>query len=416
MQSIHIVLISSDPSLAREFENAGADLRDEVRLVLHAESDTRRGIERAVDGGAGMVVLALDDDVPDVERSCREIASAGGGPLIVVAYRPEVLGGDQAASSVLIDLMRAGAGDFLRRPTSSSELEELMNRHLLESREEASQTERGRILAFVGNKGGVGKSTVSLSVACRLAQRAPGRVLLVDASLQHGAMSELLDLRPEATICDAARQVDRLDGRLLRMLSVQHDSGLRVLAAPPNAVDAAPVDDRTLARILSVARRAFDFVVVDTFPQIDGITVTVLDVADRVFVVTNDFVPAILGTADLLSVLDRLGVPGDRVRVVLNHCHSSFRGRLRPVDVATRIGHDIEFSLPFSKQVLTSTNSGEPYILRAPGWRGFGKAVRAIERDILLASNWKAREVRNEVDELDQSLSESEVQGLGAES
>ena len=32
---------------------------------------------------------------------------------------------------------------------------------------------------------------------------------------------------------------------------------------------------------------------------------------------------------------------------------------------------------------MTSTNSGEPYALRAPRWRGFGKAIRSIEKDLL---------------------------------
>ena len=382
MQTIHTLLITRDSGLAGELESAGRELSSGVRLVVHTESDVQRGIEYAVDRGSDLVVLGLHGEVEETRRVAKEINRSSAKAVIVVAYRPEALGDDQDSGELLIDLMRAHVRDFLRRPISSSEVEELLQRHLLKESATTSSA-RGRVFAFVGNKGGVGKSTVSLNVACRLAQEAPDRVLLIDASLQHGAMSELLDLEPEATICDAARQIDRLDERLLRMLSEQHESGLRVLAAPPSAVEAAPVDERTLARILAVARRAFDYIIVDTFPQLDGITISVLDVADRIFVILNSFVPAVLGTADLLSVMDRLGVDKDRVRVVLNHSHTKFRGQLRPSDIADRIQHDIDFSVPFTKQVLSSTNSGMPYILNASGWRGFGRAIRTIETEIL---------------------------------
>ena len=296
-------------------------------------------------------------------------------------YRPQVVGGDGRSASLLIDLMRAGAKDFLRRPLSASELEELLRRHFWKSSREAAP--RGQVVSFLGNKGGVGKSTLSLSVACGLARTAPDRILLIDASLQHGAMCDLLGVAPEATISDAARQVDRLDERLLRMLSTPHGSGLRVLAAPPNAIDAAPVDDQAFARILAVARRAFDYVIVDTFPLIDSVTVAILDVADRIFVVSNDFVPAVLGTVELLNVLERIGVSQERIRVVLNHSSGGYRGRLRGADVARRLARDIDFVVPYSRRVLASTNTGEPYALRASRHWGFGRAIRRIEEEIL---------------------------------
>jgi len=334
-------------------------------------------VNRTVD----VVFLELEDDLDEARRIATEISTGVSDPVIVMIYRPQVVGGDGRSASLLIDLMRAGARDFLRRPVATSEVEDLLRRHFEHAGEKKAP--RGRVISFIGNKGGVGKSTLSLSVACSLAQRAPDRVLLIDASLQHGAMCELLGVEPEATVSDAARQVDRLDERLLRMLSTPHESGLRVLAAPPNAIDAAPVDDQAFARILSVARRAFDFVIVDTFPLIDSITVAILDVADLAFVVLNDFIPAVLGTAELLSVLGRLGVSEERIRVVLNHANGGYRGRLRDADVARRLDHDLNFVVPFSRKVLAATNTGEPFVMRAPKRWGFGKAIRLIEDEIL---------------------------------
>jgi len=384
-RTLQVLLLSDQTALRGEVESASRDLPGEMGLAIHTESDRRRGIEHALNRLPDLVLLDLADDVAEALRTAAEISRGASETKVVAVYRPDVLGAEATSTSFLIELMRAGVKDFLRRPVSGNELEELLRRQFWSADREKAR--RGRVVSFLGNKGGVGKSTVSLGVACGLARRAPGRVLLVDASLQHGAMCELLGVVPDATISDAARQIDRLDERLLRMFSVSHESGLRVLAAPPNAIDAAPVDDLALARILSVARLAFDYVVVDTFPLVDGVTVAILDVADLVFVVLNEFVPAVLGTHELLAVLERIGVSSERIRVVLNHTTPRYRGRLPEADVAARLRHDIDFVVPYSRSMLASANTGDPYALRAPRWRGIGKALASIEEEIL---GWKA--------------------------
>ncbi len=412
--SKQVLLIASDPGLPGEIGSALRELPGDLELVLHTEKELRRGVEYAVNREPAVVLIDLaDHDIAAVKRAAQEIHSASPGRLIAVCYHPQVFGDKGESAPALIELMRAHVSDFLRRPAAASELEQILRRHFRSSDQQPSS--RGRLVAFMGNKGGVGKSTLSLSVACALARTAPDRVLLVDGSLQHGAMCELLDLVPDATLRDAALQVDRLDERLLRSLSSEHESGLRVLAAPSNAIDAAPVDDQVLARILTVARQAFDYVIVDTFPVIDSVTVAVLDVADLAFIVLNNLMPAVLGTAELFKVLERLGVPDERLRVVLNHNHPGFRGSLGAVDVADRIQRTIDYVVPYSKQVLAATNSGAPHVIQAPRWRGFGKAIRAIEVELL---RWSTEGLSPQGGELDELPSGRELQssrGVGLE-
>lgn len=380
-QIYHILVVARDASLPKELQAALSELPEARRFVLQTETDVRRGVEHAVDRTPHVVCLELGPDTGEAQRIAAEIAAGSADTLVVGFYRPEEFGGSDALATTLVQLMRTHVRDFVRRPVSSTELEALFRRHLAVG--ERKVTTRGRVISFISNKGGVGKTTLSLNVACRLARQRPDRVLLIDAALQHGADCELLGLRPEATLRDAALQIERLDERLLRVLSTQHPSGLRVLAAPANAIEAAAVSEQAMARILSVARRSFDYVVVDTFPLIDSTTIAILDLSDSVFVTLNSFVPSVLGVSELLGVLGQLGVPDERIRVVLNHTHPSFRGSLRGVDVADRLGHDIDFVVPYSRNVMTATNSGTPYVLRGPRWRGFPRSIRAIERQIL---------------------------------
>ena len=95
----------------------------------------------------------------------------------------------------------------------------------------------------------MGKSTTAVNAAVGLAVRHPERVLLIDASLQMGVCASLLDLTPATSLTDVVREKDRLDETLIRQLAVPHKSGLHLLAAPADAVEAGDIDDEVMSRI-----------------------------------------------------------------------------------------------------------------------------------------------------------------------
>ena len=117
----------------------------------------------------------------------------------------------------------------------------------------------------------------------------------------------LLDLKPTTSIVDAIRERDRLDKTLLRHLTLRHGSGLRLLAAPADALEGAEVDEEAISRIVNMARRSFRYVVIDTFPMLDSVLMSILDVTDVAFIVVQGLAPAVAGIARLLPVLEGLG-------------------------------------------------------------------------------------------------------------
>src|SRR5262249_47808224 len=162
----------------------------------------------------------------DLRHLVEELHAAAPGTTVAVAFRPELFGPEISESSFFVEATRAGARDFLRRPLSSADLGQLIGR--LRRPTNAKRTQAGKVITFASNKGGVGKSTLAVSAACLLARRQPDRVLLIDASLQMGVCSVLLNLRPMTTLTDCVREWDRLDESLLRRLTVRHDCGLHL--------------------------------------------------------------------------------------------------------------------------------------------------------------------------------------------
>jgi pilus assembly protein CpaE len=343
--------------------------------VIHYVDDYRRGVEAARSRHPALVLVEMTSDVRLLQSFAEEMAAAAPGTAVAAVFDANIFGPDVSESAIIIEAIRAGVQDFLRRPISSIDLEQLIGR--LVRRSILAPRRLGKTTFFLGNKGGVGKSTIAVNVACGLATRYPENVLLIDASLQMGVCATMLDLKPVTTMTDAYHERDRIDETLLRQLATPHASGLHLLAAPADAVEAAYIDDEVISRILTLARRTYDHVIVDSFPMLDRVMMAVLDLSDQAYIVLESVVPTLLGGAKLLKLLDELGVSSERIRVVLNR-YMNFAGNLKPSDVARLLGRPVDHVIPYKKGVVISANLGRPYILRAGRAFGYGRAVTRL--------------------------------------
>lgn len=363
---------------------ANAQLQDELEVALealggaaplHRVVDHRsRAIQMMRNRPPDLLLVEMSQDLEELRTFIQEAAVVSPRTTVAAVFMTETFDAEVSESDLIIQAMRAGVKDFLRRPVSTNDLA-----RLLDAAGELQAThapDSCRVVTFVSNKGGVGKSTMAVNTAVGLALRHPDRVLLIDASLQMGVVAPMLDIVDAPTLTNAARERDRLDSTMLRQLATRHESGLHVLPAPVDAIDAAEVDDELMTRIITLARPSFDYIVVDTFPLFDRVIVSILDMSDLVFVVTENVVPTLLGAVKMIDVLDRIGVPESKQSVVLNR-FTSIAGSLAAEDVANRLQRPIEYIVPYEKRIVTSANTGDPFVMQN---MRFNKARRAIER------------------------------------
>lgn len=379
-KTLRVLIIGADRALEEEFRGALSRLPDR-QSTLHYVDTYRDAVDVARRRQPNLIVIDIDRDVADIAALSKDLQAQVPDSAIAGAFSPDRLERGHSEGATIIELLRSHVRDFLRRPLAAPEVRAVLDRLLVRA-PSAAHIAQGRVAAFVSNKGGVGKSTLSVNVACGLALRHPDEVLLIDASLQIGACAMLLDLKPTTSVVDAVRERDRLDKTLLRHLTIRHGSGLRLLAAPPDALEGAEVDDEAVSRIVNMARRSFKYVVVDTFPMLDSVLMTILDVTDAAYVIVQGMAPGVAGIARLLPVLEGLGLPASRQRLVLNYNYKPFLGNLQPSDIANRLQRTVDYVVPYERRVLTSTNTGVPHILNARRWERFGRTINQVVEDL----------------------------------
>jgi pilus assembly protein CpaE len=210
-----------------------------------------------------------------------------------------------------------------------------------------------------------------------------------------GVCAAMLDLQPTLTLVDAAREHARLDETLLEHFAVMHDSGLHLLAAPADAVEGSEVTEETVSRVLSLARRSYDYVIVDTFPMFDRVIMAVLDQTDLAYVVIENVVPTLLGAEKFLKLLDSVGFPVAKQRLVINRYTS--RSNLPPSDAAERLERDIDLVVPFDYRLYKAANLGKPFSATT---HRFSQTARRLRQ---LVDHIRKHEARAVVDAKDAS-------------
>ena len=166
-------------------------------------------------------------------------------------------------------------------------------------------------------KGGTGKTVTATNLAASLAKHHGKRALLLDLDLQFGDAAIMLGLEPEKTIHDLVTAPGELDQDKLGGYVTRHACGLDILPAPLRPEDAELVTEAKLAKLLEVAREAYDLIVVDTSPFFHGPMLATLDRTDELLLLCALDVPTLKNVRLALQTLELLSFPHERVQIVL---------------------------------------------------------------------------------------------------
>ena len=172
----------------------------------------------------------------------------------------------QLDTATLAAALRAGAHEVLAQHSLTDLAHTIAHAHATRARVQRANDipvhRRARVTTVFAAKGGVGKTTVSTSLASWLAARGH-KTALVDLDVAFGDVAVTLNLFPARDISDAAIVGDSLDLPTLESMLTVHASGLAVLAAPHEPGRSELITPESVTRVLELLATGYDHVLID---------------------------------------------------------------------------------------------------------------------------------------------------------
>jgi pilus assembly protein CpaE len=220
-----------------------------------------------------------------------------------------------------------------------------------------------RSYVVYSGKGGVGRTTIAYNLAVSFGQMSGVRVVLIDGDMQFSDLRGLLRV-PDTAPSILQLPTDRIAESDLASVLWRDPSGIDLLLAPPRVEQAEMVTSRDVEKVISLLRRIYNVIVIDSPPAINDTTLAYLDDADSILsIVTPDrnsvrnarlagqaFVAAGMAPHKMMLIMNRAGSPG-----------------IKPEQMAAELGRLPDIAIPDDGPLVKGTTAeGVPFVLAQP--------------------------------------------------
>lgn len=369
-----ILVMDDDPNAVQLLKLA---LETKGYQVITA-SDSRQGLRQIWAEQPDLLILDVMMPGLDGFEVCRQLRQAPQTeelPIIMLSARREV--------ADRVKALKLGADDYISKPTDMAEV--IARVETLLALEDIPSLGQGQITVCIGAKGGVGATTLAVNLATALALAhgpggGEGSTALVDGYFQFGGVQTALNIRSSHTLADLLPYASHLESEVVSRVLAAHHSGLRVLLAPSRLEEVEAIQPAHLKPILIKLREMFAHVVVDAWPFLSSLTLSILDEADAILLILTPEVASLHRARLWLDIAEERGYAPSRFYLVLNQ--DSGQAGFGQQEIARMLGYPIFYSLPFRPRSAShALNRGVPLVLGRNGGP-LGQRLRLLAQRI----------------------------------
>ncbi|UWG98024.1 AAA family ATPase [Dehalobacter sp. DCM] len=359
MEKIKVMLIGVDGSKLFELKNL---LRHEDVAIMGYTKLEDGALEKVYSLNPHVVLVQCGSEYDSSVKLAEQVYVELPGCSVILLC-------DNTDNSIVERAMLAGVRRVLPMPIDGDTLVEniktefsIEKLRLQKSKHTAAVNLQSKVITVFGAKGGIGKTTIAVNLAVSLAQMG-SKVAVIDADLQFGDVNVYFDIETKNTIAELSQGQDTADIDAIRRFTVLHHSGVNVLCAPNSPEYAEYVSPKNIETIINTMRPYYDFVIVDTPPLLNDISLAAIENANLVLQITGIDISTVRNTKTSLNILGSLQQT-DKIEVIVNKFTNSI---ITVKNIQKIIDMPIKGQIPFDyKTALESQNKGVPAVLDAP--------------------------------------------------
>lgn len=376
------ILIADDTEETREVIKKTLIL-NKVNIEVVGEAENGEAVIRLIPKVKPDVIL-MDINMPIMNglEATERITSEYPSVIVIIMSV-------QAENEYLKKAMFYGAKEYIIKPFSYDTLIDTIkvtyykHKEIREKFIDSSEHIRDtKVLAFFSSKGGVGKSVLALNTAITLSREAHKKVLLIDMDLQFGDIAMLVNRYNQKTILDAVddRQIDSYEN--IKPYLYRYNDNFDMLFAPIKPEAAEFISKESIERVIASVKNQYDTIIVDTGINFNDNTLYILDISQKVLLISTMEIVALKNTKLGLKVMDSLGYDKEKVKLVINKFNTSHGINKKEVEEAFKDG--IFAAIPDEEKIVAeSVNRGVPFCDDRKYLKSkIGKAIETMCKDL----------------------------------
>jgi pilus assembly protein CpaE len=349
--------------MEQELGEAWGDLNFEDALVFLKQPDST---------GMQFVAIAVDSEDESELTKMNDVIKAAKAKKIKV-----LLIANQVSPSILHQMLKLGADDFVPYPLPEGALHDAIERlrkpapvmpegydpetGIFNPVFRPKGDRNGVILPVHGMAGGVGATTFAANLAWEIASMPDSegmRVCVIDFDLQFGSIATYLDLPRKEAVLEILTDTAAIDADSFMKSMLTFNDKLHVFTAPADMLPLEMVSPEDIGRILDTAQANFDFVIVDMPSTVVAWTEAVLTRSHVYFALLELDLRSAQNILRFVRALKAEALPHDKVRYVLNRApkFTDLSAKARVKRMAESLDIDIEVQLPDGGEQVTQAN------------------------------------------------------------
>ena len=260
--------------------------------------------------------------------------------------------GDRNDIGLYRDLVQAGVSEYVVKPITPQLLAKALSPQPTPVEGIPVSRKLGKMVAFVGARGGVGTTTLAINLAWYLADRQKRRVLLLDLDLQTGDCALALNVTPTPGLSDALANPLRIDSVFLERAMTTHSERLFVLSAEEPLRAEVNFPAEAVDTLIGVLRTQFHYIIVDV-PRLPGAPYRrSLDMADIRVIVADQTLRSVRDAVRLQAAL-REGSAAHRNLLAVNRNGEGGRYAMT-LDEMAKVDLHPKVVIPFRPKLFTA--------------------------------------------------------------